>query len=130
MNMTKREFFRRKNRASLYNIYENAISRAYDLSERYLTKVNILRNRKNDFQTGSHIWILLNNLEKDITSSFEYYACLRCNSLKQTAFKVNMKEYDEVILDTQKLANAIGKMETMLDIVDYMERNTLKMRAK
>lgn len=130
MLLKRREFFKHKNRPKIYSVYAQAVDRAYDLSERYLSKVTILRNRKREFITGSHIWALLDKTEKEFTSSFEHYAYLRCSGLKENAFTVNIAEYDHIILDAQKLANAIGNISAVLDLIDYLERNKLKVRAK
>lgn len=130
MILNRREFFKRKNRPKIYNVYAQAVDRAYDLSERYQSKVIILRNRKREFSTGSHIWTLLDKTEKEFTSSFEHEAYLRCNSLKRNAFTVNIAEYDNIILDTQKLANAIGYISAVIDFVDYLDQKKLKVRAK
>lgn len=130
MTLTKRKFFKRKNRTKIYNVYTTAIDRACELAERYQNKVTILRSRKNDFQTGSHIWSLLDRAEKEFTSTFEHYAYLRCANLKCSAFTVNLTEYDELVQDIQKLTNAIGNISALLEVIDYLERNELKVRAK
>ena len=130
MILTKREFFKRKNHQKVYSVYTTAVDRAYDLSDRYQSKVNILRNRKRDFQTGSHIWTLIDKAEQDLTSSFEQCAYLRCANLKRNNFVVSPVEYDALVLDIQKLSLAIGSISGLLDVIDYLERNELKVRAK
>lgn len=130
MVLTKREFFKRKNRQKVYSVYATAVDHAYDLSDRYQSKVNILRTRKRAFQTGSHIWTLIDKAEQDLTSSFEQCAYLRCANLKRNNFIVSPIEYDALVLDIQKLSLAIGSISGLLDVVDYLERNELKVRAK
>lgn len=130
MNLTERQFFARKNKDQIYNIYENTVGQAYELAERYAKKVELLRNRIRDFQTGSHIWYWLTEIEKNQTSSFEQCAYLRCVNLKRTSFIVSLNEYEATILDIQKLANSVGIISSALEFVDYLERNELKVRAK
>jgi hypothetical protein len=130
MIITKREFFKRKNRKCVYSIYESAVDRAYDLSERYATKLSILRKRKDEYRANSHIWKLLSNVENNNASSFEYCAFLRCNNLKRDAFVVTIDEYDKIILDIQKLACAIGNIECALDFVTTLEHDNLAVRIK
>ena len=130
MNLTISEFFKRKNRKQVYHVYEQTINYAYDLSERYANKLAILRNRKNDFMRSLHIWTMLDKVEKDVTSNFEFCAFSRCNNLKRTAFIVSLSEYSNIMLDIQKLAKAVGQIESALDFIDYLERNELKVRAK
>lgn len=130
MNLTEKQFFTRKNKDQIYTIYENTVGQAYELAERYSKKVELLRNRIRDFQTGSHIWYWLTEIEKNQTSSFEQCAYLRCVNLKRTSFIVSLNEYEATILDIQKLANSVGIISSALKFVDYLERNELKVRAK
>jgi len=130
MLITKKEFFSRKNRKHVYSVYENAIDEAYELSERYSNKLNILRKRKDEYRTNSHIWKLLSKVESNNASSFESCAFLRCNNLKRTAFVVSPDEYNSVILDIQKLAKAVGNIDGILDFIDHLEHNNLVMRVK
>lgn len=130
MNLTKKQFFTRKNKNQIYTIYENTVGHAYELAERYSKKVELLRNRIRDFQTGSHIWYWLTEIEKDQTSSFEQCAYLRCVNLKRTSFTVSLNEYEAITSDIQKIANSVGIISSALDFVDYLERNELKVRAK
>lgn len=130
MNLTKKQFFARKNKNQIYTIYEDTIDQVYELAERYSKKVALLRNRIRDFQTGSHIWYWLTEIEKNQTSSFEQCAYLRCVSLKRTSFIVGLDEYEAITLDIQKLANSVGIISSALEFVDYLERNELKVRAK
>lgn len=130
MNLTKKQFFTRKNKNQIYTIYEDAVSQAYELAEYYSKKVELLRNRIRDFQTGSHIWCWLTEIEKNQTSSFEKCAYLRCVNLKRTSFTVSLNEYEAIMLDIQKLATSVGIISSTLEFVDYLERNELKVRAK
>lgn len=130
MVLTKREFFKRKNRKKVYDVYVDAVDRAYELSERYANKLSILRKRKDEYRTNSHIWAILNKTENDNASSFEYCAFLRCNNLKRNAFIVSIEEYDNIILDTQKLARAVGSIDGVLDFIDYLEHHNLVVRVR
>ena len=130
MNLTEKQFFTRKNKDQIYTIYENTVGQAYELAERYSKKVELLRNRIRDFQTGSNIWYWLTEIEKNQTSSFEQCAYLRCVNLKRTAFTVSLNEYEAITLDVQKLATSVGIISSALEFVDYLEQNELKVRAK
>ena len=130
MNLTKKQFSARKNKDQIYSIYEATIDQAYELAECYSKKVALLRNRIRDFQTGSHIWYWLTEIEKDQTSSFEQCAYLRCVNLKRTAFTVSLNEYEAITLDVQKLATSVGIISAALEFVNYLEQNELKVRAK
>lgn len=130
MNLTQKQFFARKNKNQIYTIYDDTVGQAYELAERYSKKVALLRNRIRDFQTGSHIWYWLTEIEKSQTSSFEQCAYLRCVNLKRTSFIVGLDEYKAITLDIQKLANSVGIISSALEFVDYLEQNELKVRAK
>lgn len=129
MNITRKEFFKRKNRKRIYMAYENTVNRAYDLSESYAAKLTTLRKRKDDYRANSHIWKILNKVEQDNSSSFESCAFLRCNNLKRTAFVVSLEEYDNISLDIQKLARAIGNMDGVLSFISHLEQNELGVRS-
>lgn len=125
MLISRRKFFKRKNREKIYNIYY-----AYDLSETYERVLNNLRKTKDEYRCNYHIWKILSDVEYDTTTAFQSCSFLRCNNLKRAAFLVSLQEYDSIILDTQKLARAIGNIEKTLSFVDYLENNNLVVRAK
>ena len=129
MNMTKREFFKRKNRGAVYGIYEDVVNRAFDVSEEYHNNIKMLRNYKSQFRMNTHMYEILERLEKDVTSSFEYCAYLRCQGLKADNYKVTPVIYDVIDMDIYKLAGATGKMRGVFYLIQYMESNELGIRS-
>ena len=130
MLLSERKFFKRKNRKRLYSLYITDMERAEAIADKYKAKVDALRNRKSDFATGSYIWTFLDKVEKDFTSSFEHWAYVRCAGIMRESVVITPDDYDEVLLDIQKLSCAIGNITSALDFVDYLEYNKLKVRAK
>jgi hypothetical protein len=130
MNLTKRQLFKRKNRSQLYTIYEDTITAAYEIAERYESELTTLRNRKADFRSNTHIWNILNGTELDNTRTFESCAYIKCCSLKRNAVTVTVSEYQSINDDIYMLSKAIGNIRAVLDFVNYIERKELTVRAK
>ena len=130
MDMTKREFFKLKHRKHIYNIYSNVASRAYDLSETFLTKLKLIRELKDHYRDNDSIWQLLHNTEAVCTSNFEFEAIVRCNSAGKNDFKTSHAAYGALTYDIRKLSLAIGRMSAVIDLFEYMKKNDLCLRAK
>lgn len=128
MNLTKKEFFKRKNRKDIYKIYEDVIDRAYDVSEEFANKIRQLKGMKDEHRNNTYIWDILDMVEKDCTRSFEYEAFLRCNTLKKNAYIVSTAVYDTINLDIIKLSNAIGRIKETNNFIEYLKRNELGVR--
>ena len=130
MNITKREFFKRKNRKHIYSIYENAVERAYELSQEYYNKVEYLQELKKKYRTNTYIWDILSALEYNSTGASYHCSATRCQQLKSTPYKVDVKAYDVINVDIARLSDANGKMRGTFNIIEDLEHSDLTVRAK
>ena len=130
MNLTKRQFFKRKNRKHIYNIYRSTVDRAYELSQEYYNNVDYLQELKGKYRTNTYIWDILSNLEYNTTGAYHHCSATRCQHLKSTPYKVDVIAYDAVNTDIATLSAANGKMRGTFNIIEELEHQELTVRAK
>ena len=134
MKMTQKEFFSKKNRGKIYNIYENVISQAHYWSDEYNKLIKTIRALKDKYRTTDHIWELLDRVENDCGSNYELEAFCRCQQLTDgssfSSIKVDPIDYDVLQIDIMKFAKAVGKMRQTMDFIQYLEEKDLSVRAK
>ena len=130
MNLTNRELFKRKNRKQLYNIYDNVIEKAYELSNDYFNNLETLNEHKSEFRNNTYIWDMLGALEYNVTHSAYLCSATRCQHIKSTPYKVDTLTYGVLIKDITKLSTANGQMHELFNIIEYLKTEELTIRAK
>ena len=130
MNLTKRQFFKRKNRKHIYGIYEDIVERAYNISDDYYSNLDRLQEFKEKYRTNTYIWDILSVLEYNITHSAYRCSGTRCQQIKSTPYKVTIQAYDMLNTDIEKLTYANGKMISIFTMLENMEKNDLTVRTK
>lgn len=130
MTISKKELFKRKNRNTLYHIYESAVSDLAGITEQFNGKLNTIRKLKNQYKNSEHIYHLLDAMENDMSSGF--YSCpfYRGQLIKSSNFIVDVREYQSLNLDIARLTRAVGTMESLINTLTYLERNELGVRSK
>lgn len=130
MNLTKKEFFKRKNRKHIYSIYESTVDRAYELSQEYYNNVDHLQELKGKYRTNTYIWDILSNLEYNSTGASYHCSATRCQQIKSTPYKVDIQTYNILSNDITKLSAANGKMRGTFNIIEELEHQELTIRTK
>ena len=129
MLISKKELFKRKNRNTLYNIYESSTTTLTSLAEQFEAKLRTIRNLKNQYKNNSYIYDMLCKVEDNMDSSF-YNCSLSIGQLiKSSNYIVDLKAYQRLGNDNARLLRAIGKMESIIDTINYLERNELGVRS-
>ena len=130
MNLTRRQFFKRKNRKYIYNIYQSTVDRAHEVSQEYYNNVERLQSFKNKYRTNTYIWEILSDLEYNTTGASYHCSGTRCQQVKSTPYKVDIQAYNVLINDIAKLSAANGKMRGTFNILEELEHQELTVRAK
>ena len=130
MNLTRREFFKRKNRKNIYCIYEDVVDRAYELSQDYYNNVEYLQELKSKYRTNSYIWDILSSLEYNSTGASYHCSATRCQHIKSASYKVDVNAYNIINTDIERLSTANGKMRGTFNIIEQLEHQELTVRAK
>lgn len=130
MNLTKKQFFKRKNRKHIYSIYEGTVDRAYELSQDYYDNVEHLQELKGKYRTNTYIWDMLSELEYNATGAGYHCSATRCQQIKSTPYKVDIQAYNILLNDITKLSAANGKMRGTFNILEELEHQELTIRAK
>lgn len=130
MNLTRKQFFKRKNRKHIYNIYESTIDTAYELSQEYYNNVDHLQELKGKYRTNTYIWDILSNLEYNSTGGIYHCSATRCQQIKSAPYTVTVNTYNVLVTDITKLSAANSKMSGTFNIIEDLEHQELTIRAK
>lgn len=130
MNLTRKQFFRRKNRKQIYSIYQSTIDIAHEISQEYYNNVERLQLFKNKYRNNTYIWDILSALEYNATGAGYHCSGTRCQQIKSTPYKVDIQAYNILITDISKLSAANGKMRGTFNILEELEHKQLTVRAK
>lgn len=130
MLISKKELFKRKNRNALYNIYEDNVNTLASLSEQFEAKLKTIRNMMNQYKSNSYIYDMLYKVADDVDSSFYNCSLYIGQLIKSSNYVVDLKGYQCLNIHNARLLRAIGKMESIIDTINYLERNELGVRSK
>lgn len=130
MLISKKEFFKRKNRNTIYHIYENSVNVLASVTEQFNGKLNTIRNMKNQYKNSEHIYHLLDAMENDMSDSFHSCAFYHGQLIKSSNFIADIKVYQCLHNYIARLERGIGTMGALIDTITYLERNELGVRSK
>ena len=129
MLIKKKELFKRKNRNTLYHMYEDAVNTLASVSEQYEAKLKTIRELKDKYKNSEHIYHLLTAMETDMTSSFYVCPFYQGQLIKSNNFTVDLKVYQNIHNYTARLLRAVGTMSSLIDTLTYLDRNELGVRS-
>lgn len=129
MLISKKELFKRKNRNTLYHIYENSANTLASLSEQFEAKLRTIRDMMNQYKNNSYIYDMLRKVADDVDSSFYRCSLYIGQLIKSSNYIVDSKAYQCLDIHNARLLKAIGKMESTIDTINYLERNELGVRS-
>lgn len=130
MLISKKELFKRKNRNTLYHIYEDSANTLASLADQFEAKLKTIRNMMNQYKSNSYIYDMLCRVADDMDSSFYNCSLYIGQLIKSSNYIVDLKAYQCLNIHNARLLRAIGKMESIIDTVNYFERNELGVRSK
>ena len=73
MLISKKDLFKRKNRNTLYSMYENSVDTLASLAEQFEAKLKTIRNLMSQYKSNSYIYDMLCKVVDEVDSS--YYNC-------------------------------------------------------
>ena len=129
MLLTKKELFKRKNRNTLYSIYEDSANTLAALAEQFEAKLRTIRNMMNQYKSNSYIYDMLCKVSNDVDSSFYNCSLYIGQLIKSSNYIVDLEIYKYLDNHNARLLRAIGKMESIIDTINYFERNELGVRS-
>lgn len=127
--MTKRELSKRKNKSTIYTIYENNIEHAYSLAEAFSKDLQQLSELRDKYRTNTYMWELVDKVFHKVAGVWFMTAYNRCIMLKEDAYKVSLREYNLLANDIDKLSYARGKINSVISLINYLEENNLGIRS-
>ena len=130
MLISKKELFKRKNRNILYHGYENSVDRLSSSAEQFEEKLKIIRNMMVQYKNNSYIYDMLYKVADEVDSYFYNCSLYVGKLIKSSNFIVDSEAYQYIDNHNERLSRAIGKMENIIDIVNYFEENELSVRSK
>lgn len=129
MLISKKELFKRKNRNTLYHMYENSVNTLASLAEQFQSKLKTIRDLKNQYKNNSYIYDMLCKVEEDADSSFYNCSLYIGQLIKSTNYIVDLRVYQNLDNHNARLLRAIGKMESIINTIHYLEMNELGVRS-
>lgn len=129
MLISKKELFKRKNRNTLYHIYEDAVNTLASVTEQYEAKLKTIRELKDKYKNSEHIYHLLTAMENDMTSSFYVCSFYQGQLIKSSNFIVDLKVYQCIHNHIARLLRAVGTIGSLIDTLTYLDRNELGVRS-
>lgn len=129
MLLSKKELFKRKNRDALYLIYEDSANTLASLAEQFESKLRTIRNMMNQYKNNSYIYDMLCKVENDMDSSFYNSALYIGQLIRSNNYIVDLEVYQYLNNNNSRLLRAIGKMDNLIDTINYLERNELGVRS-
>lgn len=130
MLIKKRKLFKRKNRSTLYHMYENEVHTLASLAERFEGKLKTIRELKHKYKNSEHIYNLLSKMESNMNCSFYNCAFYEGQLIKSSSYIVDVNVYQSLPELIIRLIGAIGEMNSLIDTINYLERNELGVRSK
>ena len=110
-------------------MYENSANTLASLAEQFEAKLRTIRNIMNQYKNNSYIYDILCKVEDDMDSSFYNCSLYIGQLIKSSNYIVDLKAYQCLDTHILRLLRAIGKMESIIDTVNYLERNDLGVRS-
>lgn len=129
MLISKKELFKRKNRTTLYHMYENSANTLASLAEQFETKLRTIRDMMNQYKNNNYIYDMLRKVADDMDSSFYRCSLYIGQLIKSSNYFVDLRVYQCLDTHNARLLGAIGKMESIIDTINYLERNELGVRS-
>ena len=129
MLISKKELFKRKNRNTLYHMYENSVNTLASLAEQFDAKLRTIRDMMSQYKNNSYIYDMLCKLEDEMDSSFYNCSLYIGQLIKSSNYIVDLRVYQCLDNHNARLLRAIGKMESIIDTINYLERNELGVRS-
>lgn len=129
MVIKKKEFFKRKNRNTIYNTYQKSIHTLNSLAEQFEAKLKYIRNYKDQYKNSEHIYDMLCKLESDMDSSFYLVALYEGQLIKSSHYIADINVYQYLDNYSIRLLRGIGMMDNLINTIEYLERNNLGVRS-
>ena len=129
MLISKKELFKRKNRNTLYQIYEDNVNTLASLAERFEGKLKTIRELKHQYRNSEHIYNLLSKMESNMDCSFYNCPFYEGQLIKSSSYVVDVDVYRTLPELIIRLRSAIGEMDSLIDTINYLERNELGVRS-
>ena len=129
MLISKKELFKRKNRNTLYQMYENEVHTLASLAERFEGKLKTIRELKHQYRNSEHIYDMLSNMESNMNCHFYNCAFYEGKAVDSINYIVDVDVYSSIPELILRLMGAIGEMNSLIDTINYLERNELGLRS-
>ena len=128
MLISKKELFKRKNRNTLYHMYEDAVNTLAGVTEQFEAKLITIRELKNKYKNSEYIYNMLHKTEEDMLGSFYQCPTYQGQLIKSSHFVVDLTVYQYLHNYIDRLVRAVGQMDCLINTVNYIEANGLGLR--
>lgn len=123
--MTKRQFFKRKNRDNVYRIYKQQFESVQNYAGVYLAKLGAVKALMDSHKNNTHLYEFLKSVVDcvdtyAITSTAYLYDGMKFNGIDDS-----MRIYNSLISASYKLSHSIGRLNTAIELVTTLDKKDL-----
>lgn len=126
MFLTKRKFFSRKNKISLYAKYKTDYDRFEDTCDGYKSSIAELIQAIDDHRHTEHIRTYLSYILNNNTGVGREEICYKY--LDTHNLLLDVDDYSALTTKIKKMTRAIGEIGAALDLVRFLDENELAIR--
>lgn len=123
--MTKRQFFKRKNRDNVYRIYKQQFDSVQNDASVYLAKLGVVKGLMNSYRNDTHLYEFL----KSVVDSVDTYAITSTaylyDGMKFNGIDDSMRIYNSLIIASYRLSHSIGKLNAAIELVNILDKKDL-----
>lgn len=129
MLISKKELFKRRNRNTLYHMYEDGANTLASLAEQFEVRLKSIRNYKDQYKNSEHMFDILSKLEYDMETSFYNEAVYEGQLIKSSHYVADLNVYQHLDNYNARLLRGIGMMDNLINTINYLEMNELGVRS-
>lgn len=126
----EKKFFTRKNKHKLYNKYKSDYKQLVDLCHTYINRVNEVELLMEQYRSTEHIYTLL--AEAKCRAEEQNKPTIAYTTLHNTSsgyITIPMEEYSDFSIQLHKMAESVGRLYSVISLVQFLESKDLTIRS-
>lgn len=126
----EKKFFTHKNKHNLYNKYKSDYKQLVDLCQTYINRVNEVELLMEQYRSTEHIYTLLAEAKcraEELNRPTIAYTTLYNTS--SAYITLPMEEYTNLTLQVHKIAECVGRLSSVINLVQFLDSKDLTIRS-
>ena len=128
MYLTKREFWKRKNKKHIYQTYKDHWSRFIGNCEVLCDKIWALDKLIDEHKETEHVYRYLVKVKDDATSLSQYVIACKYSGATVSDMLLSFDAYKDLMFKCSTITRSIGKIDSAILLCDMLEKCELTIR--